>query len=263
MALCAAAMVLQAGWKTGTPPQYALALLVAAATLCSYNFHYLLASMHRQPANRLAVLRGRPAALLLMMAGGVTVLLIYPSVAVPPGLMLVAVMLTLLYSVPLLPVQGLAFTRKLGVLKTLWLAFTWTFVTGFLPFVAGGTAITGAVPWLLAFRFCFMLILCILFDNRDIAVDQLRGFSSLATQFSPLAVRRLMAALLFGMLISGWQMLAEGAPPTIITPIAAGIILNGIIYFLSLKKQDYFFYYFVVDGSMVLTAFISWLSLHF
>jgi len=253
-------MVVQAGWKTGAAPQYPLAAFVAAATLCSYNFHYLLASMQRQSGDRLQVLKGRPAALVLMIAGGAVAVFLSPHTGVPFHLLLIALLLTLLYSVPLLPVRRLAFTRKLGVLKTLLLAFTWTYVTGYLPLYAAGMESTGVAVWFLLFRFSFMLILCLLFDNRDIAVDQLHGFSSLATHLSPLSVRRLMAALLLLMLVSGWQMLAQGAPRSVIIPVAAGIILNGLIYFFSLKKQGYFFYYFVVDGSMVITAFITWLS---
>ena len=253
-------MVLQAGWKTGTAPQYTLALFVAAATLCSYNFHYLLASIQRHPGDRLSLLKSRPAALVLMVSGGFAALVLAPETGVPLYLLAIAVFLTLLYSVPLLPFRLLAFTRKLGMLKTLLLAFTWTYITGLLPLVAAGMDIEGVAGWFLLFRFSFMLILCILFDNRDITVDQLQGFSSLATHLSAVAVRRLMAFLLLLMLLSSWQMLAAGAPRAMILPFATGIILNGMIYFLSLKKQGYFFYYFVVDGSMVLTALITWLS---
>jgi len=202
----------------------------------------------------------RPATILLMGVGGLLACWLAPQTGIPLSLLLLAAAFTFLYSLPLFPFSCLQPARKWGILKTLLLASTWTYVTGFLPVYAAGTIRVPIVQWFLLFRFCYMLILCLLFDNRDIAVDLIRGFSSLATHLTAKALRRVIFLLLCVMAFCGCKMLEGAVPVAMLLPIGASILINGIIYFLSLQKRGYFFYYFVVDGSMVLTTGITCLA---
>ena len=49
--------------------------------------------------------------------------------------------------------------------------------------------------FILTRRFLFMLMLCIIFDNRDIAVDKIRGLRSLATDLSVETMRYLIYSI--------------------------------------------------------------------
>ncbi len=204
-----------------------------------------------------ALFLNRYTAVLFLLAGATGVLLFFYKAHISAANVAVAFLLTFVYSIPLFPVKALAFVRKAGFIKTLLLAFTWMFVTAYLPLAQYGAAFTTAGLLLMAKRFLFMLMLCILFDNRDIAIDKMHGLSSLATRLSAAQMKWLIYCifiLLFGInfLIGHY-----GASPLQVLALQAAAFINLIIYFFSLKKQGYFFYYFIVDGSMVLMALLT------
>ena len=101
----------------------------------------------------------------------------------------IAFLLTFLYSVPLLPLNKLAFLRKAGFVKTILLAFTWAYVTAYLPLAHVFLHNTTEGCLFISNRFLFMLVLCIIFDNRDIAVDKIRGLHSLSTDVKPFVMQ--------------------------------------------------------------------------
>jgi 4-hydroxybenzoate polyprenyltransferase len=104
-----------------------------------------------------------------------------------PGLLL-----TILYWLPLMPVR---LFKRSGIFKTILLAFTWACVTVYMPLNLSLTDITAAAWFVLIRRFLFMLILCIIFDNRDSAIDKIRGIKSLSTEISVAAIRYIVAVV--------------------------------------------------------------------
>lgn len=234
-----------------------LIAFVFFATLCSYNFHYILGYFSSGRKISFSILSNRYTGLLILMTGGVGILLFFSAAHIRFQNVVFAFLLTFLYSVPLLPVRQLAFARKAGFVKTLLLAFTWMFVTAYLPLSQNNVAFTDAGLLIMAKRFLFMLMLCILFDNRDVTVDKIRGLSSLATALSPKAMQWLTGVIFLMLFIINFLLGHHGITGPQVVALQLAAFINVIIYFLSRKKQGYFFYYFVVDGMMVLMTLLT------
>ncbi len=169
----------------------------------------------------------------------------------------VACLLTLSYSLPLLPFKQLAIVRKAGFLKTILLAFTWTFVTAWLPLADQNLHFTVIGILIMAKRFLFMLMLCILFDNRDIAVDKVHGLHSLATDLSPKTMQYLIYAVFVALFALNFFLGRHGLTAKQVAALQLSAIINLLVYFFSTKKQGYLFYYFIVDGMMVLMVLLT------
>ena len=171
-----------------------------------------------------------------------------------------ALLLNMLYIVPLLPFKAMRFTKRFGFLKTTLLAFTWMYVTGFLPMQQPALALTNFEIVLLINRFLFMLLLCVVFDNRDVAVDKIKGLKSLATDMKPGSVKFLVLMLLILLVGSVYvlQYLGLEVEPAIALLISA--IAAGYVFYLSLQKRSYFFYYFFVDGLMLFSALATYIA---
>jgi hypothetical protein len=159
-----------------------------------------------------------------------------------------------LYCIPLLPFSFLQFTRKAGVLKTILLAFTWAYVTAFIPIQKSYLLLDNADLFILTRRFLFMLMLCIIFDNRDKAVDKIRGLHSLATDLKPV-VLKILIYIIFTILFSS-NFFYKDYGITLEQSIALQVSTLALltVYFYSAKKRSYLFYYFIVDGLMLFSA---------
>jgi hypothetical protein len=234
-----------------------LTAFVFFATLCSYNFHYLLAHFSFQKKFSLQLLYNKYTGILLLLTGGIGVLLVFSAASILLINVVIAFLLTFLYSLPLLPFKQLAFTRRAGFVKTLLLAFTWMFVTAYLPLSQTNAAFTTAGLLLMANRFLFMLMLCILFDNRDVSVDKIHGLHSLATDLPATVMQLLMVVIFTALIVINFLLGNCGISSRQVLALQVAAIINVIIYFLSRKKQGYFFYYFVVDGMMVLMTLLT------
>lgn len=255
IAFCAIGLCCQTHILLGLQEQPDLYGFVFFSTLCSYNFYWLLSKFYFS-GRRFSVsffLNNLSFALLFICsAAGVMFflfrlqnLLLY----MVPG-----VLLTLLYTLPLMPFSFTKKLQKAGFLKTTLLALTWAYVTAILPAAPflPGQCIPVAV--LFCSRFFFMLLLCIIFDMRDISVDKMNGLHSLATDVPEKKMNIIIHVVFIFYLITGlivrnyFHAGAQMVSFLIIT------FVIWIVYRLSLKPQGYYFYYFLVDGLMLASA---------
>ncbi len=101
-----------------------------------------------------------------------------------------------------------------------------------------------------------MMMICIIFDSRDAAVDKIRGLKSLATDINPMFIHYLTGVVFFGYAYTSYKMESYGiAGSQVIALLLTGLI-TLFVYYSSLKKRGYFFYYFLVDGLMFLSAML-------
>jgi 4-hydroxybenzoate polyprenyltransferase len=260
IALCAAALCFQtatllkvslSGWFYG---------FIFFSTISSYNFYWLLSSYTFAPGNFWQHMRKfySNAIVLLAALSGVISCIFYIENLLPA--VVVASALTFLYAVPLLPFKWLLFTRRAGLLKTILLAFAWAFITVYLPYAYCGVNNTKALFFLGGIRFLFMLLLCIIFDSRDTAVDKIRGLQSLTTLLKPAAVKFLMIIVLLTYLTAGIAYRIYFNQPKQVAAILITGLAVSIAWFYSLKKQGYYFYYFIIDGLMLFSAFSSFIA---
>jgi len=262
VAVCAAALCWQTALLLHLADDLYLYGFVFFSTLCSYNFYWLTSQFYSRPAGQSAIdlLTKKPVQLFIFLLAATGMVWCFLGSGLSIGIVVPAVILTLLYAVPLLPYRFLRFTRRLGVLKTILLAFTWTYVTACVPVLHHHGELTDTSLFIISRRFLFMLMLCIIFDNRDVAVDKIRGMRSLATDLSPRTLQLFIIILFFLLFGTNFAYVWVGISIPHAIALQVSTIALLITYFYSTRKQGYFFYYFFVDGVMLFSALATFVA---
>ena len=250
IAFCAVAMCLQTTTVLNLQNDRWLLGFVFFATLSSYNAYWLFSNKIFGSVFYQQIFFKKERLKILLIAIYITGLFIcYYHSSLSINLVWPAVILNLLYIVPLLPIRALRFTRRIGFLKTVLLSVTWMYVTGFLPLQKSFFLITDFETVLLVNRFLFMLLLCVVFDNRDVAVDKIKGLHNIVTDIKPAAVK-LFVLLLFILLVGSVFLLQY-----------LGLdLLQAFALIISAIAAGYFFYYFFVDGLMLFSALATYVA---
>ncbi|RYF90033.1 MAG: hypothetical protein EOO03_04590 [Chitinophagaceae bacterium] len=242
-------------------PDAVLHAFVFFATLSSYNFYWLLSKYSFNKSRTLPDFfsSNRWYVLMFLTAGaGMLICLSFlPQLVIYVA---VGVALTVAYSLPLWPVGWAKHLRKIGVLKTILLAFTWAYITVLLPGAPVVHDKPAAVLSLGIARFFFVGMLCVIFDRRDAAVDASHNIHSIATDLSKATLHKMM--LLAFIIYQAAGLLVRYRFADIYQFIAfifTGLVV-GWVYLLSLKPRGYLFYYFVVDGLMIFSAAITFIA---
>ena len=261
IAFCAAAMCFQTATLLQLQTDYWLLSFVFFATLASYNSYWLLSKKISGSVFYQQIFFKKERLKIALLALYFTGLFIcYTQTPLTINQIWPALLLNMLYVIPLLPFKVLRFTRRIGFLKTILLAFTWMYVTAFLPLLKPASLLTGMETALLLNRFLFMLLLCVVFDNRDVSVDKIKGLHSMATDLKPASLN-FIVAILFVMLVGSVYLLqyfGMDLPQAVALQLSALAI--GYLYYLSLQKRGYFFYYFFVDGLMLFSALATYIA---
>jgi hypothetical protein len=261
IAVCSAGLTYQSMLLLGLPIHTQLLCLVFFSTLAGYNFYWILAQQYAVQLISLkpflSTLWSYLMLLLLSAIAIVWILIQLPAMIPWVGM---AVVLTIVYSVPLWPLPKKRFIEKAGFIKTLLLAFTWTFVTVGFPVRVGMVKVDGLVWMLCLLRWVFILLLAIIFDTRDIAIDRMRAFHSLATDLAPQLMKIMVKILflLYTLLLVGLTM--GGMDVYQVISLALSGIALWVIYRMSLTKRGYYFYYFLVDGLMLFSTIASFVA---
>lgn len=260
IAFCAVALCWQTDIILHLEPDYWLYSFVLFSTLSSYNFYWLLSKYSFSGTSLPALIHKNRSYLFLFFVALLGMLVAFAQLIYLSWHILVAIILTLLYALPLFPFAFAKTLRKAGFIKTSLLAFTWSYVTVVLPSADNFFVADRVVLLLLAARFCFMLMLCSIFDRRDIKIDKMHGLHSLATDVGQHALKIIMIICFVGYLTAGILVRQYVADNWQLIAFCITAVILWIVYRLSLKKQGYHFYYFVVDGLMLLSAFLSFLA---
>lgn len=261
IAFCAAALSYQTVQLLQLDADLFLYGFIFFATLSSYNVYWLLSKYNYGTVFYVAVFfkKEQWKIVLLIIACGAT-LLCYLQSQLYFYYVLPAVLLNVIYIIPLIRINAFNFTRKAGFVKTVLLATTWTYVTAFLPMQKAIEFIDTADLFMLASRFLFMLLLCIIFDSRDIAIDKIRGFKSLATELKPAILH--LVVLMNIVLLIGINMLFAFNGITFYQSIGlqTALLATVVAYKFSFHQQGYFFYYFLIDGLMIFSALATFIA---
>jgi hypothetical protein len=255
IAICAVAMSFQTAQLLHFEISVFVYGFIFFATLCSYNFYWILGRFTL--AGRVdftAFFKKEATALYLLFFSAAGLLACFFRSSLPLNHVIFAILLTVIYSIPLLPFSFLRFTRKAGVLKTTLLAFTWMYVTAYLPMQKNYAMLDAADFFILTRRFLFMLMLCIIFDSRDIAVDKIRGLHTLATDLGTATLQYLVYIIFIVLFATNFFSTYYGMTSYQSIALQTSTITLLIVYFYSTREQGYLFYYFIVDGLMIFSA---------
>jgi 4-hydroxybenzoate polyprenyltransferase len=254
IALCAVLMVYQTALLFGLHLPGLFYGFVFCGTVCSYNFHwYLTPPAIETPTNKLAWnLLHRPLHLWLFVLG-LLASTVFAILLIQYWLFLaMSAFLTFLYSAPMINHSLTIRLRSIAVGKTIFLAFAWTHVTTLLPLLIANQVSDPAIVFG-ANRFFFLYAICIAFDRRDVEKDREAGIKSLITYLSPAGIDRLFwfsIAAALASTIALLQWLEVGS----LLCLSAPIVLMGLLYNSSKKNSSDYFYYFLLDGLMALSA---------
>lgn len=261
ISFCAVALCYQTYELLRIPADNVVYVLVFSSTLCSYNAYWLLSklSFNSKLSFRGFITR-HLSNVLLFTASSISVLLCLYYIPEVIELLLIGGLLTVLYTAPLWPGRWVRPAKNLGFIKTFLLALTWTYVTIAIPAQLKVSEVDQTFALLFAARLLFMLMLCAIFDSRDSEIDKVRGLKSLATDVSSKTLHAIMLGSFILYLIAGTALRSQLHSPS---QTAAFVITGAVVllvYMLSLKKQGYIFYYFIVDGLMLFSALATFVA---
>lgn len=242
---------------TGFTPGLLSALhgFVAANTLCIYNLHYFIKKIPPGLSDRadwsaahrwvhpVLILAGALLSLVCLF------LLPFPVIAVSVGLGL----LSLGYSLPVLPFPHKRRLRDWGILKLFLLAMVWTSVTVLMPMCYYHKSFTAyGVEFLL--RFVFMLPLCIAFDIRDMETDKVNSIYTIPNAIGLRNSYRLIdICLAILTLLILWQYSRYPIAGRMVSGFAI-VALTRLMVYCSRKVDTDIFYLLCIDGMMLVYA---------
>ncbi len=261
VSFCAVGLSYQSFILLRLPIDEDILILIFSSTLASYNFYWLIAKYRFCDSGQINLFFFKNFSnILFFFIASLSVLIeLYKASDLIP-FVFVATLLTFLYSIPLLPIKRLHFLCEAGFLKTFILAFTWSFVTVLLPAHNIVFESPGLIFLIFIIRFSFMQMLVIIFDTRDIKIDQLYSLHSLATDFPSWVIKIIMISLfvLYNVLLLIFMLHAGNLSHTI--ALASVGIATIVLYVASLKNRGYYFYYFIIDGLMLFSALATFLA---
>jgi len=259
-AVCAAALSWQTGCLINQSVSITVLLFIFFSTLAGYNFYWIIAKRTSVIAISASFIKQISSNIILLLTS--SLLMLYLLAQLPqlwfPSL--VSVSCTVLYSWPLWKSSPDKRPLSMGVMKTFLLALTWTYVTIWFPLAGKMLEWTPDFLLHLSFRFLFMLMLCILFDKRDLEVDLKRSYSSVATIFTVKQLQLLCNACFLLMLLVILLSWKTNSSQTVLLSNLASVAATYLLYRLSFKPRGYYFYYFLVDGLMFFSAMVTFIT---
>ncbi len=162
-------------------------------------------------------------------------------------------LLTLAYSLPMLPFKNKKRIRDYGLLKILLLAGMWTIVTSVLPIYYWHKSIS-TYPVEVMMRFVFIFPLCIIFDIRDMHTDQANKIDTLPHKLGLINSYRLIDATLVLFVVLGIiQYFRHPVMARIAGVVFTALMIKLVIAYLARKPSDRA-YLLLADGVMLFYA---------
>jgi 4-hydroxybenzoate polyprenyltransferase len=239
------------------PVQTPFLLFLFFGTLSCYNFHSYLTPLAAASHKESPVLFGtKPFQLTLFAASLVVAAYFAFQLQEIWAWLMAGAVGAFLYSAPKIPHRSAALLKNIALGKTIFLAFGWTYATAFLPCVPfRGAASQQAIAFSVN-RFFLIYAICILFDYRDRQQDLAAGIKSLVTNYDERGIDVLFWSswCAFFLSIAGLYLLQVPATVCLLL-LVPGLVLIPL-YAPSKKSKDFYLYYFVLDGLMMLSGLL-------
>lgn len=261
IAACALALTLQTlhiqdiDYRTSP----ALLGLVFFSTLVIYALHRLV-SLHKvdkslQIDRFLVIGQYRQHIQLYALLGSVGLVSCFFYLQSATQIALVApALLSLGYVLPFLGKRRLRL-RDLHFIKIFLIAIVWSYVTVLLPFIEHQQTVEMQTIGMLIERSIFIFVITLPFDLRDWKIDQHNQVHTIPAHIGVSKTIRLALLLLVIWLVFCFAIY----PLSLVLPLAiTGLVVAYLLWLSPKQKHDYFFTG-LVDGTMLLQAFLVWL----
>lgn len=262
MAFCAVAQALVTFILIGAKPVYPILAILFCSTLFIYNFSILITKPQHPGLSPFKRVRWFFARYKLMVAITIisAILLLPLFFLVSPQSKVLLILLSVLsvaYGMPLFSTGKQKFgLRNIPGLKLLLIGLTWALSVVLLPiFEAKGTQRltipTIDILLLTAKRFLFITAMAIPFDIRDLFHDRKLGLKTIPVVFGEKNAYLLCQFLLAGYLVLLFLFRNHGFDTNFFV-LTLTILLAGWLIFHSKFKKNEYYYFFYVDGVLIL-----------
>lgn len=262
MALCSVAQGLLTFYLIGAKPVYPVCGLLVASTLAIYNFSILI-SKPKQPENspyrrvRWFFSHYR----LMVTITIVSVLSLVPLfflISMPSKILMIFLGgISVCYGLPLFSIGDKKFgLRNIPGLKLFLITLVWSMSIVLLP-ILEAQAIQQIIismrdaTILIAKRFLFIAAIAIPFDIRDLFDDKQFGLKTIPVAWGEKNAYLICQVLLVGYLVLLFLFKGNGFNTDFLA-LTASIILTGWLIFRSKWEKDEYYYFFYLDGSLIL-----------
>jgi len=226
-------------------------------TLCSYNFHwYFTPSLYGHSQKAAWSYKNKTLHAALFILGVLGAVYFGYQLHRHWEWLLATAFITFLYSAPKIPLKPFNWLKHIAIGKTIFLAYSWTHITAFLPIELSGT------PWNMSYylfvinRFFLIYPICILFDLRDKENDKKEGIRSMITDFDNIGVSIVFWGSVFVFFITALAFSWAGLPHTMVLILSLPGLVLSFIYRYSQRNLSDYYYYFILDGLMMLSGLL-------
>jgi 4-hydroxybenzoate polyprenyltransferase len=258
---CAVAFCMETNILLGVPlNNFSFYAFVFGATIVQYNLHYIVKKVAAKDSARLRwSLRNKNIHLILLIAGSFLILFSLFSFHLEHFFILFVLgCISFLYSFPFLPFAKKKRIKDYGFLKITTLALLWTLVTVWFP-VSGHAYETGLFIFVFIKRLLFMFILCLLFDMRDIEVDNSEDIKTLAVVLGHKKSYTLSYLLLFVFVLLSVAQYFYFPQMRFLVPMILSAAAAFVTIEITKKSNSDFVYLAGIDGMMLLQAILVYL----
>jgi len=258
---CAVAFCMETNILLGLPlNNFSFYCFVFGATIVQYNLHYLVKKVAAKDSARLRwSQRNKNIHVILLIAGSVLILFSLFSFHLEHFFILFVLgCVSFLYSFPFLPFAKKRRIKDYGFLKITTLALLWTLVTVWFP-VSGHAYDTGLFIFVFIKRLLFMFILCLLFDMRDIEVDNSENIKTLAVVLGHKKSYTLSYLLLFVFVLLSIAQYFYFPQMRFLIPMILSAAATLVTIEITKRSNSDFVYLAGIDGMMLLQAMFVYL----
>ncbi|MFD1258618.1 hypothetical protein ACFQ3S_17565 [Mucilaginibacter terrae] len=262
IALCAVAQGLVTFHIIGAEPVYVVLALLFASTLGLYNFCILIIRPKRPQTSPYRRVRWFFKHHRLMVTITITCLLalipLFFMLANSSKILLIGLaVLSFGYGLPLFSSKGgKSGLRNIPGLKAILITVVWTLSCVLLPIMEMQDTLHMNIPasttWIiLAKRFLFIAALTVPFDIRDLFNDRIAGLKTIPVAFGEQKAYLFCQFLLAGhilllLLLRNYKLTSDFYALTLVS------ILTGWLIFKSAWKRNEYYYFFYLDGVLIL-----------
>ncbi len=262
MSLCAVAQGLLTFYLIGSKPVYPVLGLLFTSTLGIYNFSILISKpLHPEKSSYLRV-RWFFSHYRLMVTFTIVSLfslipLFFLISTASEILMIFLAILSFGYGLPLFTIGEQKFgLRNIPGLKLFMIALVWTMSCVLLPVLESQAMHLASISMrdttlLIAKRFLFIAAVAIPFDIRDLFEDKQSGLKTIAVAWGEKNAYLFCQVLLAGYIVLLFLFRDTGFS-TDFWAITLSVVLTGWLIFKSKWEKDEYYYFFYLDGVLIL-----------
>jgi len=262
MGLCAVAQGLLTLYLIGSKPIYPVAGLLFTSTIGIYNFCILVSKPAQPEKSAYKRIRWFFAHYRLMVTITiVSILSLVPLFFLVSGssriLLIFLGVISFAYGLPLFAMGDKKFgLRNIPGLKLFLITLVWTMSCVLLPILEAQSDQQIFISMrdttiLIAKRFLFIAAIAIPFDIRDLFEDKQLGLKTIAVAWGEKKAYLFCQALLFGYVVLLFLFRHQGFDIDFIA-LTLSIVLAGWLIFRSEWERNEYFYFFYLDGVLIL-----------